>query len=961
MQNSALGFDVGPTSLGHAFIDITNKSLDIGVRIFKASVHPRTQEPLNKKRREARLSRRGIARTKKRVNKVINCLIKKGFLPEEYRQIEGREQLCQKIGNVMYLRSIAADQKITKEEFGLVLTHYAKHRGFLSLKKTQLGDLNNSKDSHIIKLINSTFSDNDEADEDKTEKKVTEYMGAIERTREEVATHGTLGKYQNSILETNLGVPGESLLPVRYSSSNGNTGVNKTRKMVIDEFNMIMDEQMKHHPEINAAMREYLYESIFFQRPISWDRDTISRCALEGDRRRVCDTAKLIAQEARVWMLVNTLKFDGNGTGDADVFLSQAQKKDVATLFNNWSGKSEDVSITAIRGAIGISARTEFNMNSDTIRKCNTTNYRMREAIGSAWDDTPYQDEIIDLLLSDVGKTSIFYSLQNKYGMDETQAIKICGVDLESGYLAYSTKAIRKLLPHLMNGYMIHEATKRAGYRIKKQEIVDRMVQATDTNNPIVNRSLNVLRKVHNAILDDQGRKPDTVGIELVRDLVNNTKKRKEEIKQQNKNRLLNAEARDVIKKTTGIGSPSKDDINKYVLWVEQKKKCIYSGASINLSQLFSASVEIDHILPLRQSFDDGMGNKVVCFAKENQTKADRTPKDAFGKTAQWKVISNAITAAGYPKRKAKKFKVRTHEIQATPMRLLNDTSYVAKTAKFELEKVHSLVQPVKGMMVSKLAKEWGLYSMVGKTVTVGDETLEIKDREDNRHHAIDAIIIAFLSLYSYRFEGILRNNLVEGAAADILAGRKLNIPMPWKGFRDDVKAALDVMVTSHEVNTKTTGAIHDATALGNVPGKNKISASGSYFQVVRDGHTKTYRFGNNHHMDVFDHGPGAGANFKRYKNKLVTMAGVYESKRLGVPVIDKTQDGYWGTLFKGTTFTLNDGDHYVITGFEQGGNINYRQVNYNGIDKKILGRTRVTTLMGEMGLTIVKVDLLGH
>lgn len=947
MKNSSFGFDVGPTSLGYAIIDVENKSIDAGVRIFKSSVHPKTQEPLNKARREARSARRGVARTKRRVNKLINFLVKKGFLPVEYKSTKNREILCNNMGDVLSLRNDAANRIVTKNELGLILMYFAKHRGFLSVKKTQLGDLNNEKDQRIVNLIASEFSD----EEKSTDKKITEYMGSIEKTRKAVTNHGTLGKYQFSVHDEHRGTPGKTMMPIHYSPKNDNTGINKDRQMVIDEFNAIMDEQRKHHPEITTDAVDYIYDTIFFQRPISWDRSTISRCILEGERRRACNTAKLKAQNARVWMLVNTLKYDGNGTGEADMFLSQSEKVAVAALFNDWAGKTEDVGIGDIKKVLGITGKTKINIDSDTIRKCNTTNYRMREAIGDAWDNTEYQDEIINLLLNVDSKTSIFYSLQNKYGMNEKQAIRICSVDLEAGYSAYSEKALNKLLPHLMDGFMIHEATKRAGYKKVSKSKLDRMGVASDTKNPIVNRGLSVLRKVNNTMMDTLGR-PDVVGIELVRDLMKNTKKVKDKIKEDKKNRELNNEARVVIMKETGIGEPSKVDLHKYRLWKEQDEKCIYSGNPISLKQLFSASVEVDHILPYSKSYNNGLSNKVVCFAKENQRKGDRTPIDAFGSDApQWKGIKARIAASGYPKHKASKFKVSTSMIDASPMRLLNDTSYIAKNAKGELETVHDLVQSTNGMIVSKIARAWDLYSLVG------DKENGIKDREDNRHHSIDAIVIAAISLYSYRFEGVLRNNLIEDVAPQIVNGQKLSVPMPWKGFRDDVKQVMDDMVVSHEVNNKSTGSIHKATALRKPGGKGKnvMSENCAYFTVVHDGHKKSFKFGNNHHLDVFDVGSGK----RRFSSKVVTMADVYQSKRNGEPVVDKTQAGYWGTLYKGTTFTLSDGNHYVVTGIEQGGTLKYRNVNHNGNDQR--KKNRIGVLVRDEGLTVVHVDILGN
>ena len=48
------------------------------------------------------------------------------------------------------------------------------------------------------------------------------------------------------------------------------------------------------------------------------------------------------------------------------------------------------------------------------------------------------------------------------------------------------------------------------------------------------------------------------------------------------------------------------------------------------------------------------------------------------------------------------------------------------------------------GAITSRIAREYGLYKVLGS----GKLTYE-KDREDNRHHALDAMIISYLRQYT--------------------------------------------------------------------------------------------------------------------------------------------------------------------------------------------------------------------
>jgi len=55
-----------------------------------------------------------------------------------------------------------------------------------------------------------------------------------------------------------------------------------------------------------------------------------------------------------------------------------------------------------------------------------------------------------------------------------------------------------------------------------------------------------------------------------------------------------------------------KDLALKIRLWYQQEKRCAYSGREIPIAKLINneGGYEIDHILPLSLTFDDGLDNK---------------------------------------------------------------------------------------------------------------------------------------------------------------------------------------------------------------------------------------------------------------------------------------------------------------------------------------------------------------
>lgn len=75
-----------------------------------------------------------------------------------------------------------------------------------------------------------------------------------------------------------------------------------------------------------------------------------------------------------------------------------------------------------------------------------------------------------------------------------------------------------------------------------------------------------------------------------------------------------------------------KELATKIRLWHQQGERCLYTGKNISIHDLIHNphQYEIDHILPLSLSFDDGLANKVLVLATANQEKGQRTPFQAL-------------------------------------------------------------------------------------------------------------------------------------------------------------------------------------------------------------------------------------------------------------------------------------------------------------------------------------------
>jgi len=164
--------------------------------------------------------------------------------------------------------------------------------------------------------------------------------------------------------------------------------------------------------------------------------------------------------------------------------------------------------------------------------------------------------------------------------------------------------------------------------------------------NPVALRTLNVLRRKINAMLDAGMISPTEtrVVVETTRSL-NDANMRwaieqyqREREKENNEIKVILTElfaGRDINQtdvdtaryalEQTGNDLFDKNKnfsklVKKYKLWLEQGFTCMYTGKVINIAQLFADSeVDIEHTVPRSKSFDNSDANLTVCVAHYNR------------------------------------------------------------------------------------------------------------------------------------------------------------------------------------------------------------------------------------------------------------------------------------------------------------------------------------------------------
>ena len=242
---------------------------------------------------------------------------------------------------------------------------------------------------------------------------------------------------------------------------------------------------------------------------------------------------------------------------------------------------------------------------------------------------------------------------------------------------------------------------------------------------------------------------------------------------------------------------PTRSEVLRYKLWLEQKYRSPYTGQPIPLAKLFTSAYEIEHVIPQSRYFDDSFSNKIICESEVNKLKDNLLGYEFIKKHRGEKVelpfgkVVTIFTEGEYEQfvkdhygqNRAKMRKLMMDTIpEEFIARQLNDSRYISKVVKGllsnivreegEEEAISKNVVVCTGGVTDRLKKDWGindvwnriilprfqrLNEMTGTTqfttkTTNGHEVpcmpLELqkgfnKKRIDHRHHAMDAIVIA--------------------------------------------------------------------------------------------------------------------------------------------------------------------------------------------------------------------------
>ncbi|MGD0190994.1 MAG: type II CRISPR RNA-guided endonuclease Cas9 [Rhizomicrobium sp.] len=813
-----LGIDVGSNSLGWFVVWLSDQGEPTGLGPGGVRIYPDGRDPQSKTsnavdRRVARGARRRRDRYLKRRTSLMSLLIAHGLMPKEEAPRKALENL-----DPYELRAKALDDKLPPHHVGRALFHLNQRRGFLSNRKTEKGD----KESGTIKQAATKLQ---EAMQTSGARTLGEFFFWRHRARKSVRARNT------------------------STGTKAEYDFYPTRQLLLDEFEAIWNAQARHHPSITQAAHDAIHHAIFYQRPLK--QPPVGKCSLdpassnddlEGFR---CPWAHPLAQRFRIWQEVRNLAIMETGRPSKHLLKEDGDKIAFALLQNN------KFSFDKMRTLLKLPEEAKFNLESEKRKELlgdeTTAKLSGKSLFGKVWRSFSLdrQIEIVDRLLDEADEETLIAWLIARTQIGADTAGRIATAFLPDSHCRLGLRAIRNILPHMETGMNYPDAAKAAGYDHAQlptgelsangrlpyygewlQNDVIGSGDERDTNdkrwgrfpNPTVHIGLGQLRRVVNALIGEHGA-PAEITVEMTRAFKLSPKKLAEVESEQVDNQRKNDKRAEEIRK---LGQQvNARNLLKLRLWEEQNphdpldRRCPYTGEVINIARLLSDEVDVDHLIPFSDSWDDSAANKVVCMRYSNRDKGNRTPFEAFGNSKgapyDWEAIS--LRAAALPKSKRWRFepgaRERFEKSGGFQARQLNETGWLARVATHYFAAVCDpyAVHVLPGKLTAMIRGKWGLNDLLPD-----HNYSDTKNRKDHRHHAIDALVAALTD----------RKLLHRMSSAYDDERQKIEIPLPWPTLRDDLDSKLKAMTVSHKPDHGVEGQLHEDTAYGEIDDPDK-------------------------------------------------------------------------------------------------------------------------------------------
>ena len=803
-----LGLDPGIASCGFCLLDMTDhKILEMGSHLFDAPQEAKTKVSLAVTRRNARSVRRNNARTKARLGHCLKLLKDAGLVPEDADKTWF--QTIKKDKPILKLRAGGLSRLLTDREFAQVLYSLCGNRGYIPHGEGRLGETDDTEGKKVL--------------------------GAIKANTEKMTSDGfrTVGEMLNK--------QGQS------RNKQGSYDLCVLNSQIQDEARLLFETQRRFgNPKATEALEADYLECL------TWEKKTtehdLKSYELVGyctyfpleKRAALADPSSELCRAYEKFKHLTIVNEDGS---EPKLSAEQVErylkilfstspiktKKDPLEVTYKRIRKDLDLASTSVFKGIDTEKEKSTEVFSPKSWRCLKRNGVPEELLQRMIDDRSLGDAVCEALTFASSEESLEEQLE-PLGLTDSEHEAIVGVPftgkLFKGYGSRSRKALEMLIDAFEDEkvHTLTEAEAACGLlnlRFSDSGCRTQLLPPYDTydrtcRNPVVLRAMGRMRRIVNAIIRIYGV-PDEIHIELGRDLKQSKNEKVQVSKKQAENKAVNKRMAELA---AGILGCSPEEVpgkvvRKLAMREEQGEKDLYTGEAIDLERLVKEDhyCQIDHILPYSRTCDDSRANKVLVLAKSNQDKRERTPcewmNSGEASAPDWNEFQARIMNGVHWFRKREKF-LNTDlgpETEAKFIaRNLNDDRYMSVAVKNYLEdcllfpedgrKRH--VTAVAGGATGNLRWVWGL--------NFGDNGK--KDREDDRHHAVDAAIIAACSESAVK--KVADASKLGRETFKHLRQSRLADTQPWPTFAEEVIERREHIIPTRMADHGVTGRMFE-------------------------------------------------------------------------------------------------------------------------------------------------------
>lgn len=750
-----IGLDIGIGSVGFAVISRTNKEdariENLGVRLFDSGETNDHKARKSQERRAHRSVRRLIRRRTHRKERVKNFLQKINLISNDKLKAWQEQNGNQ---NIFVVRLKGLGEKLTPEEIADCIIHICNHRGYREFYE----DESNDKDAGVIKQALAEFEQR--------------FQDGNYRSVADMILHDDIFKTATAF-------------PDYHNHKESERNILIKRSYQKDELLAILRNQQNYYPQLTEHNIEFICDKIVFAqrdfetgpgnendktRKFMGFLDTLGKCMFYKDEKRAFRSTVI----SDVYALVNCLSqftYVDVETGEI-VLPKEAASAILKEVLIKASATEKELKAILKRFGIEMIKPGKLEIKApDTIKTLKVLKATL-EASGYSYEKLIAEEQFDLENLSKLQKLCVILS-ENITPKRREAALKRAGWNEKLRYemtrkkFGGTASVCERYMVEAINAFLNGETYGNfQARRLQEREdatevktkfkILPALTKNTDeeiVDNVVVFKAINETRKVLNAIICKYGS-PEYINVEVADELGRSFKERDKITKLNRENEKERKKIADKIVEL-GLrkdGEVKGKDILRFRLWKAQGGVDLYTGKPIEENEVLNEIYEVDHIVPFSLILDDTIHNKALVSRIANQEKRQRVPREYLADDKEFMKRVNTLFNKG--KISAKKYKYLALEsiytsqartlLEEWKSRNINDTRYITRyivnylagTLLFDSDKAKN-VYAIKGAITSKMRKLWLNSKSWGN-----DE----KDRENNLHHAADAVVIANLT-----------------------------------------------------------------------------------------------------------------------------------------------------------------------------------------------------------------------